>query len=56
MTGDDEIRGVQRATWAGLSAGWDKWDSVIMDQMGRVGAAMTAHPTRRARLLGSEFR
>jgi SAM-dependent methyltransferase len=40
MPGDDEIRDVQRATWAGLSAGWEKWDSVIMDQLGPVGAAM----------------
>jgi len=27
-------------TWAGLSSGWEKWDSVIMDQLGPVGAAM----------------
>lgn len=40
MPGGDEIRDVQRATWAGLSAGWEKWDSVIMDQLGPVGAAM----------------
>jgi len=26
--------------WAGLSAGWEKWDSVIMEQLGPVGAAM----------------
>ena len=25
----DEIRDAQRATWAGLAAGWEKWDSVI---------------------------
>lgn len=36
----DEIRDAQRATWAGLAAGWDKWDSVIIDQLGPVGAAM----------------
>src|ERR1019366_7963476 len=36
----DEIRDVQRATWAGLSAGWEKWDSVIMEQLGPVGAAV----------------
>ncbi|MGZ4155435.1 MAG: class I SAM-dependent methyltransferase, partial [Actinomycetota bacterium] len=35
-----EIRDLQRAAWAGLSAGWEKWDSVIMDQLGPVGAAM----------------
>src|SRR6266478_751611 len=40
MPGGDEIRDVQRAAWAGLSAGWEKWDSVIMDQLGPVGAAM----------------
>jgi ubiquinone/menaquinone biosynthesis C-methylase UbiE len=37
---DDDIRDVQRATWAGLSAGWEKWDSIIMDQLGPVGTAM----------------
>jgi len=36
----DEIRDRQRATWAGLSASWDKWDALIMDQLGPVGAAM----------------
>ncbi|HVA75440.1 MAG TPA: class I SAM-dependent methyltransferase [Acidimicrobiales bacterium] len=40
MPGADEIRDVQRATWAGLSASWEKWDSVIMDQLGPVGAAI----------------
>ena len=40
MPSPDEIRDGQRATWAGLSAGWEKWDSVIMDQLGPVGAAM----------------
>jgi SAM-dependent methyltransferase len=40
MSIDDEIRDAQRATWAGLSAGWEKWDSVIMDQLGPVGASM----------------
>src|SRR6266550_3519527 len=40
MPGGDEIRDVQRATWAGLSAGWEKRDPVIMDQLGPVGAAM----------------
>jgi SAM-dependent methyltransferase len=38
MPGGDEIRDVQRAAWAGLSAGWEKWDSVIMDQLGPVGS------------------
>ena len=40
MPSGDEIRDVQRATWAGLSAGWEKWDSVIMEQLGPVGAAI----------------
>jgi SAM-dependent methyltransferase len=43
MPGGDEIRDVQRATWAGLSAGWEKWDPVIMDQLGPVGTAMIGH-------------
>jgi len=40
MPSGDEIRDVQRATWAGLSAGWEKWDSVLMDQLGPVGTAI----------------
>ena len=40
MPSADEIRDGQRATWAGLSAGWEKWDAVIMDQLGPVGVAM----------------
>ena len=40
MPGGDGIRDVQRAAWAGPSAGWEKWDSVIMDQLGTVGTAM----------------
>lgn len=40
MPSADEIRDSQRAAWSGLSAGWEKWDSVIMDQLGPVGAAM----------------
>ena len=40
MTSGDEIRDGQRAAWAGLSAGWEKWDSVIMDQLGLVTTAM----------------
>src|SRR6478752_1208283 len=40
MASGDEIRDAQRATWAGLSAGWEKWDAVIMDQLGPVGASM----------------
>jgi ubiquinone/menaquinone biosynthesis C-methylase UbiE len=40
MPSADEIRQAQRATWAELSAGWDKWDSVIMDQLAPVSAAI----------------
>ena len=40
MSSADEIRDEQLTAWAGLSAGWEKWDSVIMDQLGPVGAAM----------------
>jgi SAM-dependent methyltransferase len=43
MPGADEIRAGQRAAWAGLSAGWEKWDSVIMHQLGPVGASMIEH-------------
>ncbi|MGV1037394.1 MAG: class I SAM-dependent methyltransferase [Candidatus Nanopelagicales bacterium] len=40
MPSGDEIRDVQRETWAGLSAGWEKWDSVIMDQLDPVSSAI----------------
>jgi len=40
MPSGDAIRDAQRTTWAELSVGWEKWDSVIMDQLGPVGAAM----------------
>lgn len=40
MPSAEQIRDVQRETWAGLSAGWEKWDSAIMDQLRPVGAAM----------------
>lgn len=36
----DAIRDAQRETWAGLAPSWEKWDSVIMDQLGPVGNAM----------------
>jgi SAM-dependent methyltransferase len=36
----DEIRDSQRTAWAGLSAGWEKWDAIIMDQLGPVSTAM----------------
>jgi SAM-dependent methyltransferase len=40
MPSADEIRDAQRATWDGLSASWEKWDSIIMEQLGPVGTAM----------------
>ena len=40
MPSADEIRDGQRARWAALSATWEKWDAVIMAQLGPVGAAM----------------
>lgn len=40
MANPDEIRDSQRAAWAGLSASWEKWDSIIMEQLGPVGDAM----------------
>ena len=43
MSSPDEIRDVQRTTWAGLSVGWEKWDSIIMDQLAPVTASMIEH-------------
>ena len=40
MTSAEEIREGQRATWAGLSVSWARWDEVIMDQLRPVGEAM----------------
>ncbi len=40
MPSADEIRGAQRATWARCSGGWEKWDRVIFDQLGPVGATI----------------
>ncbi|GAA0931638.1 class I SAM-dependent methyltransferase [Kribbella koreensis] len=40
MPSSEQIRAGQRAAWARLSAGWEKWDAVIMDQLGPVGTAM----------------
>src|SRR3954447_22151051 len=40
MPNSDEIRDAQRASWARLSESWEKWDSIIMDQLGPVGVAM----------------
>jgi ubiquinone/menaquinone biosynthesis C-methylase UbiE len=40
MPNGDQIRDGQRAAWARLSASWDKWDSIIMDQLRPVGTAI----------------
>ena len=40
MTGGEDIRNAQRATWGWLSDAWEKWDRVILDQLAPVGAAM----------------
>jgi SAM-dependent methyltransferase len=40
MPSADEIQAAQRAAWARLAAGWEKWDSVIMDQLGPVSSAI----------------
>lgn len=38
MPTHDEVRERQRAAWAGLAYGWDRWDAVIQHQLGPVGA------------------
>ena len=43
MPSADEIRDGQRSTWAGLSRAWERWDSLIVDQLRPVGAAMIEH-------------
>ena len=40
MPSADEIREAQRAAWAGLAAGWEKWDRVIMDQLRPASSAI----------------
>jgi len=40
MPNSDEIKDAQRAAWAKLSAGWDKWDPIIRAQLSPVGEAM----------------
>ena len=43
----DEIRDRQQATWAGLSASWERWDAVIVDQLAPVGEiALVDHDLR----------
>ena len=43
MPSAEEVRAAQRRTWAGLSVGWEKWDTVIMDQLGPVSTAIIEH-------------
>src|SRR4051812_8392114 len=43
MPSADEIRDAQRATWARLSASWERWDSIVMGQLGPVGASIIEH-------------
>jgi SAM-dependent methyltransferase len=43
MADPDAIHDGQRAAWARLSASWEKWDAVIMDQLRPVGDAMVQH-------------
>ena len=40
MANEEEIRNNQREAWAGLSAGWEKWDAIIMDQLGPVSTSI----------------
>lgn len=40
MPSDEEVRDGQRETWAWLSASWDKWDSIIMNQLRPVSTGM----------------
>jgi SAM-dependent methyltransferase len=42
MPSAEEIEAGQRAAWAGLSAGWEKWDAVIQEQLRPVSEAMIA--------------
>jgi SAM-dependent methyltransferase len=43
MPNADDVRDQQRAAWAGLSAGWEKWDAIILDQLGPVSEEMVEH-------------
>jgi len=40
MPSADELRDAQRATWARCSAGWEKWDPAIAEQLAPVGEAI----------------
>ena len=37
MPSADEIRATQKQTWDKFSAGWEKWDDVVMATTGQVG-------------------
>jgi SAM-dependent methyltransferase len=37
MPSADEIREAQRAAWAGLAPSWEKWDAIILRQLGPAG-------------------
>ncbi len=43
MPTSQEIRDAQRAAWATLAPGWEKWDHIIMDQLRPVTDAMIQH-------------
>jgi SAM-dependent methyltransferase len=43
MANAEDVRDAQRATWAGLAAGWERWDPVIHDQLTPVTAVMLGH-------------
>jgi ubiquinone/menaquinone biosynthesis C-methylase UbiE len=40
MPSADEIRAAQKQTWDKFSAGWEKWDDVVMATNGPVGTAL----------------
>jgi hypothetical protein len=39
----DQIRDQQRGTWDRFSAGWKKWDTMVLGWLAPVGAAMIRH-------------
>jgi SAM-dependent methyltransferase len=43
MPTDEEVRQAQQAAWAGLAAGWEKWEAVIMRQLAPISEAMIGH-------------
>jgi ubiquinone/menaquinone biosynthesis C-methylase UbiE len=44
----EQIRDEQRATWDKFSAGWKKWDELVMGWLAPFGAAMLKHANLRA--------